>query len=127
VTNIEKTLRKKQAESQTELDILRIKYGNLKLNYRSVDMQGGLQWRPRLSRNNSQHLQAEHTRQSCGKDSEVNIGLHKQSVDFGLQNNKMSPLARHKLQHAATSKFDPTPSTKYGLTGDTRHRTRNFA
>ena len=39
VTNIEKTLRKKQAESQTELDILRIKYGNLKTNYRSVDMQ----------------------------------------------------------------------------------------
>ena len=29
VTNIEKTLRKKQAESQTELEILRIKYTNL--------------------------------------------------------------------------------------------------
>ncbi len=43
VTNIEKTLRKKQAESQTELDILRIKYGNLKTNYRSVDMQNGFQ------------------------------------------------------------------------------------
>ena len=30
VTNIEKTLRRKQAQSQTELDILRIKYANLK-------------------------------------------------------------------------------------------------
>ena len=44
VTKIEKTLRKKQAESQTELEILRIKYGNLKVNYRSVDLTlGGLQ------------------------------------------------------------------------------------
>ena len=42
VTNIEKTLRKKQAESQTELEILRIKYGNLKVNYQSVDMQNGM-------------------------------------------------------------------------------------
>ena len=39
VSNIEKTLRKKQAESQTELDILRIKYGNMKTNYKSMEMQ----------------------------------------------------------------------------------------
>lgn len=44
VSNIEKNLRKKQAESQTELDILRIKYGNLKVNYRSMDMQHGLRY-----------------------------------------------------------------------------------
>ena len=42
VTNIEKTLRKKQAESQTELDILRIKYGNLKVNYQSTEMKHGV-------------------------------------------------------------------------------------
>lgn len=33
VGNIEKTVRRKQAESQTELEILRIKYANLKVNY----------------------------------------------------------------------------------------------
>ena len=38
VTSIEQTLRKKQAESQTELDILRIKYGNMKTHYRSMEM-----------------------------------------------------------------------------------------
>ena len=56
VTNIEKTIRKKQAESQTELDILRIKYGNLKVNYMSMDMHTGLQAlnnRLRVSRLNS--------------------------------------------------------------------------
>ena len=47
VTNIEKTLRKKQAESLTELDILRIKYGNMKTNYRSMEMhQNGLSYYP---------------------------------------------------------------------------------
>ena len=39
VSCIEETLRKKQAESQTELDILRIKYGNMKTTYRSMEMQ----------------------------------------------------------------------------------------
>ena len=37
VTNIEKTLRRKQAQSETELDILRIKYNNLKeVNSKSI-------------------------------------------------------------------------------------------
>jgi len=76
VTNIEKTIRKKQAESQTELEILRIKYGNLKVNYRSMDMSGGLHAlknRKRVSTSNSQ-MKMAFNRQSSG--SEVNIGLH---------------------------------------------------
>ena len=79
VTNIEKNLRKKHAESQSELEILRIKYGNLKVNYRSMDMQSGL-----LGLTNNPHrfnrlhdsnkLSPAPYRQSQGCDSEVNIG-----------------------------------------------------
>ena len=133
VINIEKTLRKKQAESQTELEILRIKYTNLQSNYKSVDMsafQGlhALQNRQRMSGADSQNRgqQVGVNRQSTGKDSEVNIGLNKQSLDQLNYNNymgKMSPLAFHKYQNTA-SRHDPTPSTKFGAaTGDGTNRT----
>ena len=37
---IEKNLRSKQAESQVELDVLRIKYGKMKSQYQSLEMEG---------------------------------------------------------------------------------------
>lgn len=40
VSGIEKNLRSKQAESQVELDVLRIKYGNMKSQYQSLEMEG---------------------------------------------------------------------------------------
>ena len=119
VNNIEKTLRKKQAESQTELEILRIKYGNLKVNYRSMDMQHGLNFLTTNRARSSRQLIS----QSCGRDSEVVIGQNNQSlVDISKPENttnnfqyksKMSPLAFHKMK-ATSQGVEPTPSTKCG-------------
>lgn len=101
MTNIERTIRKKQAESQTELEILRIKYGNLKVNYRSMDMQGGflaLKNRRRVSPVESV-ARLGSNRQSTGSD--VNIGLHLNEIDHFKHQSKMSPLAMHyKTQKA---------------------------
>lgn len=68
-------------------------------------------------------------RASCGRDSEVNIGLHKQSLDHQGFNNftgKMSPLAFHKLQTTSLTRAEPTPSTKCGApNGEYTDATRN--
>ena len=113
VNCIEQTLRKKQAESQTELDILRIKYGNMKTNYRSMEMQqNGLSCYPAASsrlimrQESSTRYVSGQNRQSCGRDSEVNIGgaaggIGKQSIDYKMiDSKKLSPLAiHHKLKN----------------------------
>ena len=67
ITNMEKNLTKKHAESLSELEILKIKYGNLKHNYRSVNMSPGLR---ALGSSPSPF----NVYQSYGKASEVNIG-----------------------------------------------------
>lgn len=108
ITNIEKTIRKKQAESQTELEILKIKYGNLKVNYRSLDMQGGLMAlknRRRVSPSNS-YAKMAFNRQSTGSE-DVNIGLHDLEQQHFMKPTqaqaKMSPLAMHYKTKAVAS------------------------
>ena len=49
VATFEKTLKQRQAESQTELDIMRIKYCNIKLKSKSVDRLTGLLCRQLMS------------------------------------------------------------------------------
>ena len=85
----------------------------------TLGMQGMMmQNRERVSRAES----PTRHRMSSGKDSEVNIGLHKQSLDYTNFMGKMSPLAFHKLQNTA-SRHDPTPSTKCGAAnGDGTHK-----